>query len=55
LCIKKMKKFFITDKMFFNIVEGNFISQYLLTHLLQCPLIFQGIFVLPAYIFLVQA
>lgn len=40
-----MEIFFITGKNFFNIVEGNFISQYLLTHLLQCPLMFQGIFV----------
>jgi hypothetical protein len=37
LCIKNAKKIFITVKNFFNIVEGFFISQYLLTHLLQCP------------------
>jgi hypothetical protein len=32
-------------------VEGKFISQYLLTHLLQCPLIIQGIFVLLKFAF----
>jgi hypothetical protein len=58
MCIKNIEKFFCIGKIYFNIVQGNSISWYLLTHpnnkapdssgAFFVPLLFHERYVLPA-------